>query len=162
MIDILYLADSHGYAIEQQLQQIIGDDNFITIHTIITNGGTILEVTRAGLQYAKGTTFQQVYLHTGVNNLTIKVGNHEVTPAFNNWSKMVHHMMIEYYTSRSALAPYGELVGLQLGLYNHSRSNYPHHQNLIIRGVMRINEYIAEMNRQAQVFSPYFCGLTHK
>ena len=168
MIEVLYLADSRGFSIDAQAKIILEGDNFIRLHVVPVSGGTISQVVEAGLLYAGNRKFDQVYLHAGINNLTCKLGYREVTPIFNNWSLMVRYMMIQFYEARASLHRIAdtiimcELVGMHFGLYNRSTKCYLPQQVILNRGVMRINEYITDMNRQAGIYSPYFCGLTHK
>ena len=116
----------------------------------------------------EGRKFHQVYLLAGVNELTNRIDDHEVTPAFDNWAALVRHIMIQLHEARASLLPLSdhvvicEITGMHLGLYNTSGSSYPTQQQIINNGVMRINEYIADMNRDFKVYSPYISGLTHK
>ena len=168
MIEILILADSRGYALEKQLRKLHKSNTLVRIHVRAVPGGTITDVVDTGLSALKSKHFHQIYLFAGVNDMTCKLGHREVTPVFNNWSTLVKYMMIQFYEARTSLYAISktviicELVGIHLGLYNSSGSCYKPQQDIINRGVMRINEYIADMNRQAEVYSPYFAGLTHK
>ena len=91
-----------------------------------------------------------------------------MTPVFNSWSLLIRHIMIQLHVARSNLYKLSdtviicEMTGLNLGTYNASNTSFDPQQTIINRGMMRINEYIADMNRQADVFSPYFSGLTHR
>ena len=168
MIEILLLCDSRGYALERQTQKLLSSETLIRIHVLATPGGTINDVVNTALATMTGKRFHQIYLTAGVNDMTCKLGYREVTPIFNNWSILVRYMMIQFYEARSSLYALSntvtvcELVGLHLGLYNSSGLRYQPQQDILNRGVIRINEYIANMNRQANVYSPYFAGLTHK
>ena len=131
-------------------------------------GGNTLEVVNKGLKVLKGRKIHQIYLIAGVKDMTCKLGTKEVTPIFNNWSLLVRHMMIQCYKARAHLYSLSdrvivcELTGLHLGLYNTSCTQYLPQQNILNNGVLQINVYIAEMNGDDAVYSPYFAGYTHK
>ena len=168
MLEVLLLTDSRGFAIKEQLNSLMNDDTFINIQLAALSGGTVSEVTQYGLASVQDSKFHQVYLMAGINDLTCKLGVREVTPVFNNWSLLVRHMMIQYYEARDLLSNLAsdvvvcEFTGIHFGLYNASGKAYSPQQDILNNGVIRVNEYIAEMNREAKVFSPYIAGLTHK
>ena len=168
MVEILYLADSRGFSNDTHLTRMLSGKDTVKVHCIFTPGGNIKDVVQEGIRQTGRKKFNQIYVQAGINNLTCKLGNREVTPIFNSWSLLIRHLMIEYHEARALLYQLSdtviicELVGLHFGLYNLSGAQYLPQQLILNRGVMRANEYIADMNRQVKVFSPYFAGLTHK
>ena len=103
MINILFLADSRGYALENRFNEAVGNDPHINIQWISCPGGTIQEVVSHGIQLVENQRFHQIYLLAGINDLTCKLGHREVTPIFNNWCLLVKHTMIQLYTARQEL-----------------------------------------------------------
>ena len=121
----------------------------------------IEQVMRIGLTLMGGRPFDQVYLHAGINNLTCKIGFHEVTPVFNNWSLLIQHLMIQLHEARSALYKLSntviicDMTGLHIGTYNASNTSFDPQPDILDRGIMRVNGYIADMNQQDEVHAPY-------
>ena len=111
-------------------------------------------VVTKGLCYASHSSYNQIYLLAGVNNLTVLKDKQEVDPRYHTWSKLVRSFMIEYYTARARLLKLSDcviicdLIALHIGTYNRSGTPFYYHQE--------INEYIKEMNFDSWVYSPRF------
>ena len=168
-MSILILADSRGFALEHATQSFNIPASGLSVDIWSYSGKTIEETVTCGLRDIGTNTYNIIYLCTGVNNLTVKHGSHNISPKYHSWSKMVREIVIEMYNARRKLLPYAgrvivcEMIGLHIYAYNFYQGNqYIAEQWIINRGILRINEYITEMNDYHSVVSPALSERVHK
>ena len=105
----------------------------------------------------------------GVNNLSIR-GNGISFPRYNSWDHLVSDIMCELYRARTTLDRLAEevvicdIIGMNFRNYNYGlyAYAYPWQQNVLDRGIVRINEYIQEMNEDRGLNSPQLGDIVHK
>ena len=168
-MSILILTDSRGRALQRAMEKFDIAASGFTVQVWAYSGRRIAETVSACLNEIDGQTFNIIYLSTGVNNLTNYHGSHNVTPAYVTWSTLVRELMIEYYDARKRLLPFArkvivcELVGINIHFYNFSQGNkFEVEQDLLNRGVLRVKEYIEEMNDYHNMVSPAIEERVHK
>ena len=101
---VLLLADSRGFAVQDYVRRFMeGRNHPITVEVHAYSGATINDTVDKGLRDAKLQCYDQVYLLSGVNNLTILRGRRKVDPKYHSWTTMVRDIMIELYEARAKL-----------------------------------------------------------
>ena len=168
-MSILILTDSRGFTLQRVLEELDIHACPFSITIWAYSGRTIEGTVTACLNDMGVNTFSVIYLLTRVNNLTIYHGSHNVSPKFNSWSMLAKDLLIEYYEARKRLLPYAgrvivcQLIGMHIFTYTfHQGNNYRHEQHVLNCGVLRLNEYIEEMNDNHGVISPALEERVHK
>ena len=168
-MSILILTDSRGFALQQAAHEFNMPAFGVRVDIWPYSGKTIEETVTCCLRDIGSNTYNIIYLCTGVNNLTIKHGSHNISPKYHAWSALVREIIIEMYSARRRLLPYAgrvivcEMIGLHVFAYNfYQGDEYIQEQNLLNRGILRANEYIMEMNDNHGVVSPALCERVHK
>ena len=168
---VLLLADSRGFAVDRFISRLLRNrEDVILIEAHSYSGAKIEEVVTRGRREAQYRSYDQVYLLAGVNDLTIHKGRRRIKPKFYSWSLLVRQLMIDFHVARTRLQSLSahiivcDLVGLHIGSYNYSRDgeSYGLQQSILDAAIIRINEYVHEMNYNAWVFSPRFADIVHK
>ena len=145
-----------------------GRHHLLDVEVHSYSGAEIEEVVTRGRKDASHKFYDQVYLLAGVNNLTVYIGRRHVEPKFDNWSLLVRSLMIDFHVARTRLQGLSahvivcDLVGIHMGLYNRWREAFKLQQVILDAAIIRVNEYIHEMNYNSWVFSPRFGDIVHK
>ena len=121
-MNILIVADSRGFALQNQLQLInlLG----ITLHVLAYLGATIRSGVSKTLADMGNMMYDIIYVFLGANNLSLKLGWHDVIPIFSNRYDLVKVLIMEFATARNRLSPRAnrviicELTGINFWLYN--------------------------------------------
>ena len=166
---VLILTDSRGHSLGRQLPDIDLTNFNINVHVRPYSGGKVADIARKGLRDYGYHVYDRIYLLGGVNNLTSLVGNF-VEPRFYNCDAMVRELMIELYTARTQLDPIArevvvcDLIGLSLRNYNYGLDShaFPIQQLILNCAVLKINEYVQEMNEERGLHSPQLADVVHK
>ena len=95
---------------------------------------------------------------------------YEILPKYNNWVNIVGETVEELYLARKQIdclakeVIVGDLIGMSFQNYNYGLEKYayPYHQCLLNNAVMRINEYIQEMNEDRGLKGPQIRDIVHK
>ena len=97
-------------------------------------------------------------------------GGGVIFPRYTDVDTIVRELMIKHHKARVTLQPLApeivicELVGLSYWMYNKYSDNYafPKEQAVINTAVMRVNEYVHEMNDERGLVGPCVADITHK
>ena len=169
MLKVLILTDSRGHSLGKQLFDIDLDCMNIDLHIMPYSGARIDKVVEKGLKDCRRYVYDRVYLMAGVNELSFKKGC-VIFPRYSKVDIIVREVMIKYHEARvklDTIAPevvICELVGLSYWMYNSYCDNhaYPKEQAIINAAVIRINEYVHEMNDERGLLGPCIANITHK
>ena len=150
---ILILTDSRVYALGAQLQDMDLTSCGLDIHIMPYSGASIEDIARKGLRDCHMNRYDRVYLMGGVNNLSKKI-NGMAIPKYNRWDALVGDIMMKLYQARVVLEGLAtevvicDLIGMNFYNYIYGIEAYafPKQQIVLDRAVLRINEYIQEMN----------------
>ena len=168
-MNVLIIADSRGFALRNQLHMINWSLLGITLYILAYPGATI----RSGITRAIGDmgnlVFDIIYIFLGANNLSLKLGWHNVIPVYSNRYQMVRILFMELAEARARLVPYTqriivcELTGINFWLYNSaSLRAFIVDQIELDAGVVLLNDYIRDLNNSWGLYSPYIASITHK
>ena len=166
---LLILTDSRGHSMGTQLQSIDLASYDIILYIMPYSGGRLADITRKGLRDYGHLVFDRIYLMGGVNNLSTLIG-HFVIPKYHNKDILVRDLMIEFYNARKRLDQISaevvvcDLIGLSFRNYNYGLDSheFPQHQQILNSAVLRINEYIQEINEARGLHSPQLADVVHK
>ena len=166
---ILILTDSRGYALRAQLRYMDLIGCGVVIHIMPYSGARIEDIVRKGLRDCHMYRYDRVYFMGGVNNLSKKV-NGMAIPEYNSWDILVRDIMIKLYQARVALKRLAnevvicDLIGMNFCNYNYGLESYafPYQQSTLDRAVLRINEYVTEMNTDMGLKGPQLGDIVHK
>ena len=168
-MNILIIADSRGFALQSQLQLIDWSLLGITLHVLAYSGATIRSGVTKALSDMGNMIFDIIYIFLGTNNLSHKIGLHDIIPIFSNRYQMIRILLMEFATARNRLSPRAnrviicELTGINFWLYNSaSQRAFIVDQIELDAGIILLNDYIRDFNFQWGVYSPYIASITHK
>ena len=120
---------------------------------LIYPGATISQGVRYALTDIQYSFYDIIYVYLGVCNLSKKLSHHNIIPLYSNRYLLCRNLLIDYYTARRRLRPYGnrviicELTGLNFELYNTvSGRVFPVEQYVVNAGAFLLNQYITAMN----------------
>ena len=152
---ILMLTDSRGFDLQRATLDFNMSASGVKVDIWSYAGKTIEGTVTYCLRDIGNNTYNIIYLCTGVNNLTIKYGSHNIAPKYNVWSTLVSNIIVEMYNARRRLLPYAgklkvivcEMIGLHIYAYNFYQGNdFAEEQKLLTRAIVGLNEYIMDMN----------------
>ena len=166
---VLILTDSRGHSLGSQLQSIDLSYWDINLHIMPYSGGKLADIANKGLRDCGHFVYDRIYLMGGVNNLSVLRGDF-VVPKYNSWDVLIRDIMIEFHSARRLLDAMArevivcDLIGLSFRNYNYGLDThaFPLHQQLLNGAVMRIHEYIQEMNEDRGLHSPQLADVVHK
>ena len=166
---ILILTDSRGYALGRQLSDMDLYSVNIDLHIMPYSGARIKEVATKGLADCGQYSYDRVYFMAGVNNLSTKRRG-IVFPKCMDRYKIFRDIMVDLHEARTELDKLApevvmcEIIGLSYWMYNNYDDDlsFPEGQNEIEAAIMRINEYIHDMNDERGVKGPCIADITHK
>ena len=105
----------------------------------------------------------------GTNNLSLKIGWHDIIPIYSNRYQMVKILFMEFAAARRRLSSRAhrvivcELTGINFWLYNTaSERAFIIDQIELDAGIILLNDYLRDLNTQWGVYSPYIASITHK
>ena len=168
MTRVLYIADSRGFALRQQVYDISLHAYQVELIVLPKAGATIQQTVAHAFQQVGNQHFDIIYLSAGVNDLSIKYGPRDITPVFDNRYDMVSDLLQKYYKARILLDMLGnnvvicELIGLNYQLHNIRDRPYSYQQKEVDAGIILLNEYIRYMNAERLLYSPNITEYTHK
>ena len=168
MSRILYISDSRGFALRQQVNDLNLAAFHIDLLILPKAGASIQQAVDHAFQQIGNQSFDIIYLAAGVNDLSTKIGYRDITPNFCNRYHMVSDLLQKYYKARVLLDMLGdrvvicELIGLNYQLYNIRDRPFLYQQQEVDAGIILLNEYIRYMNSERSLYSPNITEYTHK
>ena len=166
---MLILTDSRGHAVGTQLQTMNLGNCGVDIHIMPYSGGKIWDIAWKGFRDCHTYPYDRVYFMGGVNNLSLQRNGMSV-PKYNNWGTLIRDIMQELYRARATIDGLAgevimcDLIGMNFQNYNyglHSHA-YLRQQHILDRAIVRINEYIQEMNEERGLKGPQLGDIVHQ
>ena len=122
-----------------------------------------------GLRDCQMYMYDRVYFIGGVNNLSTRV-NGMSTPKYDNKDQLVRDIMQELYRARVKIDPLAnevvicDMIGMNFQNYNYGWISHAYiaQQRILDSAIIRINEYIQEMNTDRGLNSPQIGDVVRK
>ena len=165
---ILYIADSRGFALRQQVGGLSLLNYNIDLTILPKAGVTITQAVDHAFRHVGNQTFDVIYLAAGVNDLSEKHGYRDISPIYSNRYEIVYNLMQKYYRARILLDMLGhrvvicELVGLNYQQYNLRNAPFPMEQEEVNAAIIMVNKYVRYINTERLLYSPNTTEYTHK
>ena len=171
---VIILADSRGallqLKIREELQKQYPDlAKGIEVTVRIMEGATLDNLMKKmDSKYPAIKQCDLLYIHTGVNNLTLKKGS-TVQPTFDNIPELVDIMTDKFTVLKNKLSGtcknivISQLVGIDLHRYNREVDDgyWYYHQIVINEGMPILAHTINFINRADNLVGPWLTGTVH-
>lgn len=172
---VLLVSDSRGFDLSRildrcNLRNFVVENRSVSILSLDICGGDINKLAKSTYAYLGRSmeTFDLVYLLGGINNLTVYKGKRFSEPIYWCAGDMVRDLCIALYGARTLIKKrcnkvvLGELIGFSLEIYNTFGDQFQYQQDIINKGVIKLNQYVMDANNKEKVFTPHIANRVHR
>ena len=169
IFQILLLGDSRLRGFSYRLRELsrVYDLHDVNFSVCFFPGASLDQVVERGIT-SVNLKYDLVYLHAGVNNLSIKMGKRTIKPSMSTEEEIAETMNNNFRLAKEKLLSTAhavvicELIGLSYMHYNINGKDFPAEQKELHKAIPRINSCISSINNGSGMLTPWIACHVHK